>query len=190
MFIVFRSNARPVLVTTNYTPVKNRHHLGVTLCDMESRSIFEWRAPEYRIVEKSTDWYWALGILTAAIAVAAILFGNVLLAVLVLCGAGAIAVVASKRPSEHRFALTEDGIVIDDNLWPYDSVMSFSMVEYLDETLPPFLKVTTRSILVPHLSIPLKDVDVDAVYAFMASHTDEEEHRPTVSDYVIELFRI
>ncbi len=157
---------------------------------MHGKTLFEWQAPEYHITEKSTDWYWALGIIAAAIAVAAILFGNVLLAVLVICAAGSIAAVASKRAHEHRFALTENGIVVDNSLWPYDSVISFSMIEYIDETLPPFLSVQTRSILVPHLSIPVQGVDVDAVYAFLSSHLDEDEHKPAVSDYVIELFRI
>lgn len=152
--------------------------------------LFEWNAPEYHLQEKSTDWYWALGILAFAIAIASILFGNILLAVLVICGATTIGLVAKKRAKEHHFALTEEGIVIDNDMWPYDSVISFSMIEYLDETLPPFLSVKTRSILVPHLSIPVEGVDVDAVYEFLSAHLVEEDHKITPAEYIIELFRI
>ncbi len=158
---------------------------------MTSRAaLFEWHAPEYHVTEKSTDWYWALGIIAIAIAVAAILFSNVLLAVMVLVGAGAIALVANRPAREHRFALTEEGVVVDNDEWPYDSIISFSMIEYLDETLPPFLSIKTRSILVPHLSIPVEDVDVDEVYAFLSAHLVEEDHKITPTEYLIELFRI
>lgn len=152
--------------------------------------LFAWRAPEYHINEKSPDWFWALGILAFAIAVAAILFGNVLLAVVVICAAGSIALVAKRKPKEHFFAITEEGIVVDNDLWPYDSVISFSMIEYLDETLPPFLSVKTRSILVPHFSIPVQGVDADEVYEFLSNNLAEEDHKMTASEYIIELFRI
>jgi len=157
---------------------------------MPRPALFEWRAPEYHIREKSTDWYWALGILSFAIAVASILFGNILLAIVVICGAWSIGLVAKRKPKEHFFALTEEGIMVDTDVWSYDSVISFSMIEYLDETLPPFLSVKTRSIIVPHLSIPLEGVDVDAVYAFLSAHLEEDEHKLTVAEYIIELFRI
>ncbi|KKW40533.1 MAG: hypothetical protein UY91_C0041G0006 [Parcubacteria group bacterium GW2011_GWB1_55_9] len=44
--------------------------------------LLEWKGREYDHNPKSADWYWALGIIAVAATVAAILFGNYLLAVL------------------------------------------------------------------------------------------------------------
>ena len=152
--------------------------------------LFEWRAQEYHLNEKSADWYWALGILAAAVAVASVLFGNVLFAILILVGSGTVALVSKKSAKEHSFALTEQGVVVNRSMWPYESVISFSMIEYLDETMPPFLSIKTNSILVPHLLIPLENVDADQVYEFLSAHLHEEEHKPNVSDHLIALLRI
>ena len=157
---------------------------------MNRAPLFEWVAPEYKTTEKSTDWYWALGILAVAIAVAAILFGNTLFGVLVIVGALAIGLVSKKEAKEHRFALTDEGIVVNRSMWPYESVISFSMVENMDESMPPFLSVKTTSILAPHLLIPVENVDADAVYEFLSGHLTEEDHKPTMGDHLIELLRI
>ena len=37
-----------------------------------------WEAPEHRHTDKSSDWYWALGIIAIAAAAAALVFGNTL----------------------------------------------------------------------------------------------------------------
>ena len=140
--------------------------------------------------EKSADWYWALGILATAIAIASVLFGNVLLAIVIIAAATAIALAGSKHPAVHRFLLTDEGLVVDQTLFLYDTIISFSVLEYLDETLPPFLSVKTKGILVPHISVPLENVDPDAVYNFLSSHLTEEAHPPTAADHLIELFRI
>ena len=58
---------------------------------MQPNAIFEWEGTEYRFEDKSADWYWALGIIATAIAIAAVLFNNILLALLepALSGYGA-----------------------------------------------------------------------------------------------------
>src|SRR3989344_5883253 len=143
---------------------------------MASGTPFEWHGREYDFQEKSADWYWALGIIATAAIVASILFGNILLAIVIVAGAISLALASAKRPKVHRFALTEEGLVIDRDLFPYDIMLSFSVLEYLDSNLPPSLSIKTTSILSPHLLIPLNDVDADAAYEFVACHVTHEPH--------------
>ena len=157
---------------------------------MPRPTFFEWTGAEYEYQERSADWYWVLGILATAIVVVAILFGNILLALVVIAAAVAIALQTVKRPVEHHFSLTEEGLVIGRRLYPYGSMFSFSILEYVDESIPPSLSIYLKSIWIPHLVIPLHEVDPVAVYKFLSAHVPEGNHHESVVDRIVEFFRL
>ena len=151
---------------------------------MSDAVIMEWKGREYDHSPKSADWYWALGIIAVAGALASILFGNYLFALLVVIAAASLALHAAKMPPVHRFRLVEQGLSIGDELHPFERMVSFSVLEDVDGELPPLLSIKTESWLSPHLVIPLAGVDADAVYAYFLSHVDEDEHKHTFTDLV------
>jgi len=151
---------------------------------MTSTALFEWKGREYDHTPKSADWYWVLGIIAAAVAIASILFGNYLLAVLILIATAAIALHAAKIPPIHQFRLVEHGLIIGDDLHPFEKMISFSVLEHVEGTFPPLLSIKNESWLSPHLVIPLEDVDVDAVYDYFLNHVDESKHEHSLSDLV------
>ena len=151
---------------------------------MPRNALLEWKGREYDHNPKSTDWYWALGIIAVAGTIAAVLFGNYLLALLVVTGAAALALHAAKQPPVHRFRLVEQGIVIGDELHPFERMISFSVLEDVAGELPPMISIKTESWLSPHLIIPLEGVDVDVIYAYFLQHVDEGEHQHTFTDLV------
>ena len=145
---------------------------------------FEWEGKEHEREPKSSDWYWALGIVAVAAILASILFGEYLLAILVLVAAAAIGLHGAKPPSIHRFLLTDEGLVVGSDLHHYKNMRSFAVLEYADQEGPPFLSIKTLSWFTPHLLIPLENVDADALYAHMLAHVDEAEHPHTLADLV------
>ena len=157
---------------------------------MAPDALFEWEGREHDYNPKDADWYWALGIITVAGVVAALLFGNYLLALLFIIAAAAFALHAAKEPPLHRFRLVERGIMIGDELHPFEHMTSFSVLEDIEGEFPPMLSVKTTSWLSPHLIIPLQGVDVDAVYAYFLHHVDEEEHHHTFVDLVAAWLRL
>lgn len=146
--------------------------------------LLAWEGREYDHDPKSADWYWSLGIIAVAVAIAAILFGNYLFALLVIIAAASLALHAAKEPPLHRFQLTEQGLMIGEELHPFERMMSFSVLEDLEGELPPVISIKTESWLSPHLVIPLDGVDADTVYAYFLRHVDEEEHKHSVTDLV------
>lgn len=146
--------------------------------------LFEWEGREYDHSPKSADWYWALGIIAIAGAVAAVLFGSYLVAVLILIAAGALALHAGKQPALHRFRVVERGLYIGDEMHPFEHMVSFSVLEDIEGKFPPLLSIKNRSWLSPHLVIPLAGVDADLVYAHFLERIDEDEHHHTLSDLV------
>ncbi|HQU08288.1 MAG: hypothetical protein B7X04_03650 [Parcubacteria group bacterium 21-54-25] len=147
---------------------------------------FAWQAYEYAYDEKTAEWYWALGVIAVAAAIASALFGNYLLAAVIASGAVATGLQAAKEPREHFFQLSEQGLSIGNRLYPFDLMHSFSVFEYIDESIAPVLSIKTHSLLSPHLMIPLEGVDADAVYAFLFAYIEEGAHADTLVDRLIE----
>lgn len=146
--------------------------------------IVEWEGREYDHSPKSADWYWALGIVAVAAALASVLFSNYLLAVLIVIATVALALHAAKVPPLHRFRLVEQGLIIGDELHSFERMLSFSVFEDVEGVLPPLLSIKNENWLSPHIVIPLAGVDADVVYAYFLSHVDESEHKHTFVDLV------
>jgi hypothetical protein len=157
---------------------------------MPRGTIWEWQGHEYSFEAKAADWYWALGIIAVAIIIVAILFGNVILALVTAAGAGALALEASKPPREHYFAITDKGVIIDRNLYVYEDMLSFTVLEYADESLPPSLSIKTKHFLAPHLLIPIVGHDPVEIYDFFIGHIPEGKHEESVFDHLIGLLRL
>lgn len=151
---------------------------------MAQSVLLEWTGREYDHNPKDADWYWAVGIITVAGVLAAILFSNYLLAALFIIAAAALALHAAKEPPIHRFRLVEQGIIIGDELHSFERMTSFSVLEDIEGEYPPMISIKTMSWFSPHLIIPLEGIDVDAVYAYFLQHVDEKEHHHTFVDLV------
>jgi hypothetical protein len=152
--------------------------------------LFEWHGKEYASEEKGADWYWALGIVAAALAIVCVLFANILLALVVIAAATAVALQSARRPRIHRFAITEGGVIIDNDLYPYENMLHFSVLEYADETMPPSLSIKTKHVLAPHLLIPIIGYDPVVIYDYIAFHLPEGKHDESVIDRVIDLLHL
>lgn len=146
--------------------------------------IVEWEGREYDHNPKHADWYWALGIIAVATTTAAILFGNFLLGLVILAAAAAIALHAAKHPPTHQFRLVDHGLIIGDDFFAFEQMLSFSVLEDIEGELPPLLSVKTEHWLSPHLVIPLEGVDPDLVYAHFLQNVDESKHHHSFSDVV------
>ncbi|MFZ3043959.1 MAG: hypothetical protein WA058_02540, partial [Minisyncoccia bacterium] len=98
-----------------------------------------------------------------------------------------LALHATKESPLHRFRLVEQGLIIGDDLHPFERMISFSVIEDIEDKLPPLLSIKNESWLSPHLIIPLEGVDTETVYTFFLHHVDEGEHKHTFVDVVAAL---
>ncbi len=151
--------------------------------------IYEWSGEEYSFENRGSDWYWALGIISTAAILASILFSNILLALVIFAGAGAVALQAAKNSHTHRFAIYGNGIAIDDNLYLFENMQDFAVLEYLDETLPPALSLKTNHFLSPHLLIPITEHDPEEIYYYIEQHLPEGPHENSLVDHFSALLK-
>ena len=121
-----------------------------------------WEAPEHhRAGERSSDWYWILGIATIAIFVVAVLLNNILFGLLILLAASVVVLVSFREVRVLPFAVTTRGVRIDDRLYPYSTLEAFCIDE--DNVSGPQLLLKSKHYFVPLLIMPLPDDASDEV---------------------------
>ncbi len=145
----------------------------------------EWSAHEYVHVEKTTEWYWALGLVAVAGAIAALLANDVLFALFILIIAFVLALFASRPPQIVHFSISQRGVRIDDDLHPYNSIKSFAIHELSPDHTPKLILETSRMI-VPHIVIPLEGIHADDVHKYLARFLPEEDHVEPLSHRIME----
>lgn len=146
-----------------------------------------WIVHTHEHQERSVDWYWALGLIAAAGAILSFFFGNLLLAAIILIGAGSVGTLAARGPRTHWVKIDARGVVMDGTLYPYSSLRSFwvepSQGEYAGNLL-----ISTHAVLSPQLIIPLIEPSRTAsVRSYLKRHIDEEEQHPHMGEQVARL---
>ncbi len=146
-----------------------------------------WEAHEHEHADKSADWFWALGIIVLSGAITALLFGNILFAILIVIGGATMGLLGSTPARVRRFALTPRGIMIDDSLYPYQMLAAF-WVQHPTADTPAMLIVDANQFLSPHMIIPLDDNDPDLVREYLLDFLPEEELHEPFAQRLAEMF--
>ena len=146
-----------------------------------------WRGYEYDYHEKSGDWFWALGIIALSSTVTAIIFGNILFALLILIGAFTIALFAAKIPHLIHFEINKRGIAIDDILYPFKTLESFWIDE--DKYEHHTIIIKSQRAIMPYIIIPLdKSIEFEDVRNILLTKLEEEELHEPISHRILEFF--
>jgi hypothetical protein len=145
-----------------------------------------WQVASHNMRERSNDWFWGLGAIAIAGAVVSIVFGNALLAIIIVLGAFSIGFLSAQRPREHSVVIGPRGISIDGTRYPYKSVRSF-WVEHTDSNARLF--VSMNGVLAPHFSLYVANsVEQDAVRRYLKRYVEEVEQGPQLGDHLSEIF--
>ncbi len=156
-----------------------------TITAERARQPLEWQAHEYVHTEKTSEWYWALGLLALACSVAALLYNNGIFALLILIGAFVLALFASRRPPLVTFNLSQRGIRIDDAFYPFNALKSFAVHELSPNHIPKLI-LEARHGLMRHIIIPIEGVHADDVHDFLVNYLPEEDHAEPLIIHVME----
>lgn len=143
-----------------------------------------WEAFEHQHIEKTSDWYLALGIIAFVAAGVSVFFGNILFAIVIALGAAVMALVSMRQPSIILFAITPRGVRVDNRLHPYAALASFC----IDEESPsgPQLILRSRGMLSPLLVIPLPSEAVEEIDDALAGRLPEEHLEESLSHRLLE----
>ncbi len=146
-----------------------------------------WQGYEYDHNEKSSDWFWALGIIALSSAVTAIIFKNILFALLIIIAAFTVALFAAKKPHLTHFEINRHGVSIDDTLYPFKTLEAFWIDE--DEHGHHSLILKSERLMTPYIIIPLTEsIAPEDIRDTLLTKLDEEELHEPIFHKALEFF--
>ena len=145
----------------------------------------QWSGFEHQHEERSSDWFYALGIIAISAALTSILFGNFLFGLVILIAAGTLGILATKKPEVVDFVLTDKGLTVGDTFYEYKDIRAFWIVEEAGEDAT--LLIDTLKFMAPHLVIPVEGAYADEIRNMMGEFAQEEELTEPISHKILEL---
>ncbi len=149
----------------------------------KNTKLIEWTIPEYEQREKSPDWYWGVGIIGVAGVVLSAVFGNFLLAVLILISVVLLITFSGKDPEIVNVEISEQGIQVQNKLFPYHNVKSFWILDRGEGISKLVLNV--ERMINPILSLPIHpEIPLEGLRAIMLEFVTEEETDEPIGDKI------
>ena len=156
--------------------------------EQTSNENLEWSALEYEEKERSTDWFWALGVIIITSSVASIIYDNYFFAALLVLSGVMLGYFAKKKPDIVYYELNRKGLKIRTRIYPYENIKSFWVqVDHDHIGLKPTLFVKSDRVFMPIISIPIEDSMAEEIHSLMTSHeVPEEEMKEHPSEKIME----
>ena len=148
-------------------------------------AIIKWTAMEYEFIPKSNNWFWSVGIVFMGIALAAILLGNILFAIVVLIAGFTIILYGAKKPRMVEFSVSPKGVQIDNRLFPFENLGSFWI--HYEPPLKKSVSVEPKKFFMPTISIPLDDIDPNLIRNYFLKFLKEERREESLITTIIRL---
>jgi hypothetical protein len=154
----------------------------------------QWASEEYEERERTTDWFWALGIIITTSAAASTIFDNYFFAGLIILSGILLYIFAKKKPEIISYELNPRGLKIHTRLYPYEAIQSFFVqrsgeveTHYGKTVHKPTLFIKSERIFMPILSIPITDDLAENIeHILLSQEIPEEEMREHASTKIME----
>lgn len=142
---------------------------------MEGSRKIRWNALNHLKAERSSDWFWFVGITAGAIAILSIYFGNLLFGLLILIATFTIFIQANIEPHMVEFEINRKGIIADKTFYPYSTLESFWVVDE-DGWDRDRILIKSQKTFMPLIIIPIgEEVQADEIREELLTYLDEEE---------------
>ncbi|MGM0629166.1 MAG: hypothetical protein ACQESA_01965 [Patescibacteria group bacterium] len=135
-------------------------------------TIIKWETREHPFRKKPGAWYSSVMIIGAALAIAAMMLGDVIFSILIIIAMFALLLVSSVPPRKIEAAIKEKGVVIGSYFYQYDSLESF-YINKIDD--PPRLLLKSKRKLSPLISVEIMNIKEEEVRDPLKEKLKEEE---------------
>ena len=144
-----------------------------------------WETIEYLHREKTNDWYWIVGTITASIALIAIILNNVIFAILIIVSSFTLSLFASRKPEVITISIDGKGVSIGKHKYLYKELESFWV-----ETRDPHPRVLLKSkkVFMPFVVAFIEEVEPETINEFLSNYLPEEEHSEPFLEKVLLYF--
>lgn len=146
--------------------------------------LYEWRTFEYEHKHRPTDWYWAVGIVTAALVIVALIWGDAMFAFLLALGGTTLLIHAHRAPKEIVCIIETQGIHAGELFLSWDDIIKFDIHEEDTESL---LVLETKKMAhrIITLSLPA-DAPLPEIEQLIRLHAPKGVVRFTLGDVIMD----
>jgi len=152
---------------------------------MKNLKPIHWQTYEYEPKERTSDWFWAVGIIAAGVAVTAIIFNNVLFGIVTILAGFILSLYAARPPETIDVVVDEIGIRIGQTLYPYRTLESYWIEEH--QKIPKML-LKSKRLMMPYIAVILEpeEVETDDIHGYLSRHLPEVFHKESVFEKLLE----
>lgn len=133
----------------------------------------KWSALEYEHHEKAPEWYWALGIITAALVLAAVILHNFLFAVFAVLAGLSVGLYGTRRPRMIRHEINSGGILTGNKNLNYEHIDHF-WINY-DPPAKKELILESKKTFSTHTVILLGNSDPEQTRRYLLQYLKEKK---------------
>jgi len=134
---------------------------------------------------KSSDWFWAVGIVAVGAIILCVYFGNILLGIIFAIFAFTASIAVNKKPELHDIEISRKGVRLGIVLYPYSTLVSFWVEdgEFEDKIL-----FKTRKSVRDLLEVPFDSTvtDPELIRDYLLDYLDEEEIEESLHQRLME----
>jgi hypothetical protein len=145
----------------------------------------KWQAHEYDHFERTSDWYWAVGIITLSIITLAILFNDFLFAVVIIIGVFCLMLYVHRKPKVVEYEINKKGIRSNKTLYIYGSIESFWVDSHIEHHAPKLI-LKSAKVIMPYIVIPIEGISPELIHTYLIEFLPEEEHHEPIPHRVME----
>lgn len=154
---------------------------------MDESIVIRWRAFEHHHRHHTSDWYWALGIVTSSTALIALLLSDALFSLVIVVAGVSVGLIASRPPEEMEFAIDERGVSAHREVFPYKDMRAFWIAS--DSFGEPHLFIDTPRVMTPDIIIPIPEDYQDEIRSMLiAADVTERELSEPIPHKLMEFF--
>lgn len=136
-------------------------------------SKIKWSALEYEFHKKTPEWYWSLGIITAALVLAAIILHNFLFAVFAVLAGFSVGLYGDRRPRIIQHEINSGGVLSGNRNLNYENIDHF-WINYN----PPIKKeliLESKKTFSTHIVILLGNADPEPIRRYLLQYLKEKK---------------
>lgn len=154
----------------------------------EDGVLIAWEGPEYETYQRDRQWYIVAAVLLLLIVAYAVIVNSPIMAITFIL-IGLVGYIYLQRdPQEIVFAVTREGVYAGRQLYSYAEIESFWVFYEPPHTY--LLTLTLKSRLVPHVHLPLHQVDPVALRAALMEFIPERRKEMDLVDTIERLLHI
>ncbi len=146
-----------------------------------------WKHSEHVHREKTTDWYWSVGIVATGGVFLSIFFQNYLFALIIILFVATSFALTKREPKILPFEISRKGVRAGNILYPYSLLESFWVI---DEDIEDMILFRSKKPLSPIIVIPYSSDEIhpELLRDYLLDYLDEEQLEEPLYQIIMEYF--